>query len=423
MSSRAHVPRAPDDASSKGGTKTGDEKKREVPGAGEGEDAGKPVEKGKITRRKEDQRVVLKPTPKGTGKSGNAVVGPRDQRATRSRTRTPAADKPQQSQLKEQKQRQQQREQKKRGGTEAVNAGVNAVPNVDAMLLASLAEGSGARAGKVGRKKRARDVRVGHGLDELHRALHLSDVEGISDITRVIKAEPLEERRMRVLAEKSVKKKRGRPRVIDSGPSTEPVVTQRADIDDSIKGDEGAVSSSSESELKNNVEDEVEKPGLRRSQRKRTKKNYAEEGVTTESSDEKKKPQSKLADKDLDPENWTLRDIVKWGNARDRKIAKEMSQTNPEMTPPKPSVTSEKTEPMALYPQVLVKDGKVVVNRESLTVTAQQKEDYTRVVTDEAPRLNSMSYVNRLANDRWTVGDTELFFRVSVWARGSCIFL
>ena len=56
-----------------------------------------------------------------------------------------------------------------------------------------------------------------------------------------------------------------------------------------------------------------------------------------------------------------------------------------------------------------------MVNRESLTVAAQQKEEYTRVVNEEVPRLNSMSYVNRLSNDRWSVEDTELFFRVCVY--------
>jgi len=64
-----------------------------------------------------------------------------------------------------------------------------------------------------------------------------------------------------------------------------------------------------------------------------------------------------------------------------------------------------------LHPKVHVKDGKIVVDKESLTVAAQQKEEYTKIVTEDSHSINSMSYVNRLSNDRWSIEDTELFFR------------
>jgi len=66
-----------------------------------------------------------------------------------------------------------------------------------------------------------------------------------------------------------------------------------------------------------------------------------------------------------------------------------------------------------LAPQVQVVDGRIVVNRQSLTVQAQEKQEYTRIVTEDNARLNSMTYMNRISNERWSVEDTELFYRVS----------
>ena len=31
---------------------------------------------------------------------------------------------------------------------------------------------------------------------------------------------------------------------------------------------------------------------------------------------------------------------------------------------------------------------------------------------EEGPRLNSLSYANRISNERWTPEDTELFYKV-----------
>jgi hypothetical protein len=58
-------------------------------------------------------------------------------------------------------------------------------------------------------------------------------------------------------------------------------------------------------------------------------------------------------------------------------------------------------------------DGRIVVNQQSLTVQAQEREEYTRVVTEDSARLNSLSYMNRISNERWTLEDTELFYKVT----------
>ncbi len=64
-----------------------------------------------------------------------------------------------------------------------------------------------------------------------------------------------------------------------------------------------------------------------------------------------------------------------------------------------------------LAPQVQVVDGRIVVNRQSLTVQAQERQQYTRVVNEDQNRLNSMTYMNRISNERWSTEDTELFYK------------
>ena len=123
-----------------------------------------------------------------------------------------------------------------------------------------------------------------------------------------------------------------------------------------------------------------------------------------------REPPPSLADLPLDSEGWALKDIVKWGSARERRMAKENAKLAPKPVLPQ-TAPMQPTPQASLTPKVRVVDGKIVVDEESLTVAAQQKEEYTKVVTEESHTINSMSYVNRLSNDRWSVEDTELFFR------------
>ena len=248
-----------------------------------------------------------------------------------------------------------------------------------------------------------------NGLEELHRALHLSKFEGADDVSKVIKAEPLEERRQRLLEENKVKKKRGRPSKSDSVAQTltNMKYTQTEKNDDS--------------------KDQGPSPGVRRSARNKEVKVYTgedKEGILEKKNvpTPKKSPAQDLASQELDSENWSMKQIVKWGNARERKIAKEMQSKNKQedkSTNAQPPVVEEKGA-KSLAPKVHLVDGKVVVDQQSLVVNAQQKEQYTRVVREDVPTVNSMSYVNRLSNDRWSVEDTELFFRVCVSCFRAC---
>ena len=239
------------------------------------------------------------------------------------------------------------------------------------------------------RKKPHSDTDAG-GLEELHRALHLSTYDGVEDVSKVIQAEPLEDRKARMMEQNLTRKKRGRPRKSDKESKT---------------GKKGAnVKDTPETQT-----NELAKPdqNIESAEAENLAIVKMEEGEDAKKAAAKK--QDSLADQQLDVENWSLKDIVKWGNARERKMAKEEAKSQPKSYN-KPAPVQEK-EPRPLHPKVHVKDGKIVVDKESLTVAAQQKEEYTKIVTEDSHSINSMSYVNRLSNDRWSIEDTELFFR------------
>jgi hypothetical protein len=180
--------------------------------------------------------------------------------------------------------------------------------------------------------------------------------------------------------------------------------------------------------------------------------------------DEKSKRKvASLADEALDPDNWSLKKIVSWAGSRERKLKAEARKekikkqkdiaaklaaggditavhgdgagnsadaqqqhpnrgtaggnnqlalagaagAGPSTAPRGPQLPRNAN----LAPQVQVVDGRIVVNRQSLTVQAQEREQYTRVVNEDYNRLNSMTYMNRISNERWTTEDTELFYK------------
>lgn len=291
------------------------------------------------------------------------------------------------------------------------------IPSQHTELLESLSTPD-RRSGRVDAEKPKKKVtkgkgEAGKGLVELHRAAHLSHYEGADDISKVIKAEPLEERKQRLLAQNLVKRKRGRPRKLDASENRRKRTTRESPVSgqqDQEVGSEQGHMDSGEGDEANDESIGRESSGTGRGNQEFDALVKVEDASQSEAT-QKKQTHDTLADKKLDAENWSLKDIVKWGNARERRLAKEHAKTQPAQPSLPPEPVQEK-EPQHLHPKVTVKDGKVVVDKESLTVAAQQKEQYTKVVTEDTHRVNSMSYVNRLSNDRWSVEDTELFFRV-----------
>lgn len=204
-----------------------------------------------------------------------------------------------------------------------------------------------------------------------------------------------------------------------------------------------------------------------RKQRKTSKRAQRKRKRSNAVAKQAKEKKIRLVDQELDPENWSLKDIVRWGNARDRRLAviekesedkeavdaaattavgdgdgagpsslptsnaldrREHQQQEQEpnrakaasLPPPPPhhpvisatGTTGGVPTGSSLAPQVTIAtDGRIVVNRQSLTVQAQEKQTFTRFVTEDNPRLNSMTYMNRITNERWSAEDTELFYR------------
>ncbi|WIA08393.1 hypothetical protein OEZ85_007832 [Tetradesmus obliquus] len=69
--------------------------------------------------------------------------------------------------------------------------------------------------------------------------------------------------------------------------------------------------------------------------------------------------------------------------------------------------------PGSMAPQLrIAEDGSVILDEGSLVVQAQQADLASFRRVDEGSRyLNSMTYLNRRSNDRWTSSDTELFYK------------
>ena len=68
----------------------------------------------------------------------------------------------------------------------------------------------------------------------------------------------------------------------------------------------------------------------------------------------------------------------------------------------------------SLVPQVVVVDGQIVVNQETLSVQAQPGNlppERRRLVEETQQRLNSATYSRRTNPERWSYADTELFYK------------
>lgn len=60
--------------------------------------------------------------------------------------------------------------------------------------------------------------------------------------------------------------------------------------------------------------------------------------------------------------------------------------------------------------------GKLVLDKSSLTVQAQPREEYVRREEGHHDLINSQTYLKRCATNKWTPEETDEF-----WAVSSCI--
>ncbi|KAK9839011.1 hypothetical protein WJX74_007785 [Apatococcus lobatus] len=78
---------------------------------------------------------------------------------------------------------------------------------------------------------------------------------------------------------------------------------------------------------------------------------------------------------------------------------------------PQPAAAAGPSSSALGAPRVFLRDGKMIVDQDSLTVQTQEVQQLGRVVTEEKP-TNSHSYANWQKPERWTPEDTDLFYRV-----------
>ncbi|KAJ7557912.1 hypothetical protein O6H91_04G015500 [Diphasiastrum complanatum] len=122
-----------------------------------------------------------------------------------------------------------------------------------------------------------------------------------------------------------------------------------------------------------------------------------------------------------DPTHLTMKQIICWAESKERKKLKEnASQSKEHVIPASTSQQrvdhlgrAEKKAEMA--PQVQIIDGQIVINEQSLTISASAAnkdnlETYRRV-DENSSKLNYHSYMNKTPTERWSLEETELFYK------------
>lgn len=129
----------------------------------------------------------------------------------------------------------------------------------------------------------------------------------------------------------------------------------------------------------------------------------------------------------------TIRDIIRQktaeeraNEAKSRVLKKSKAKAMPDfgkknaveppalpVLPGRASLPHRPADVMA--PQVQVIDGNIVINPQSLTVSAAAEKDAGlsdfKRVEENGTRLNSATYLNRAKAEKWSKDDTELFYR------------
>ena len=128
----------------------------------------------------------------------------------------------------------------------------------------------------------------------------------------------------------------------------------------------------------------------------------------------------------------TIRDIIRQKTAEERaneartRVLKRSKSKKPmpdfgrkkavePAAPALPELASLPPRPAVMAPQVQVIDGNIVINPQSLTVSAAAEKDAGlsdfKRVEENGTRLNSSTYMNRAKAEKWSKDDTELFYR------------
>lgn len=140
---------------------------------------------------------------------------------------------------------------------------------------------------------------------------------------------------------------------------------------------------------------------------------------------EPRKTRTPLAEQTIDPHTMPMKTIIKCAMAKDRvkasaeqaaKAAAAMGQAS--ASRPQPSQASQ-PEPEAIgAPQMILDEetGQLVLDRASLTMQAQPRQEYTRREEGQHDIVNSQSYMKRENTARWSPEETEEFYSaLQIW--------
>lgn len=121
------------------------------------------------------------------------------------------------------------------------------------------------------------------------------------------------------------------------------------------------------------------------------------------------------ADPNLDPKKMTMKDIIRLAEAKEKMLKKDDAKAKDatEKSSSVPEQEQENNLRTSFAPQVQIIDGRIVINQESLTVTAHPKDDIRnyRRVEETHSKLNYHSYMKKTPKLSWRKEETELFYK------------
>lgn len=140
---------------------------------------------------------------------------------------------------------------------------------------------------------------------------------------------------------------------------------------------------------------------------------------------EPRKTRTPLAEQTIDPHTMPMKTIIKCAMAKDRvkasaeqaaKAAAAMGQAS--ASKPQPSQGSQPESEAIGAPQMILDEetGQLVLDRSSLTMQAQPRQEYTRREEGQHDIVNSQSYMKRENTARWSPEETDEFYSaLQIW--------
>ncbi|KAL3149235.1 Transcription factor TFIIIB component B, variant 2 [Trebouxia sp. C0010 RCD-2024] len=132
-----------------------------------------------------------------------------------------------------------------------------------------------------------------------------------------------------------------------------------------------------------------------------------------------RKPKTPLAELKIDAQTMNMKTVIKCANAKDRaksnaaQLAKDAAAAGQGSSGCQQAAPPPTPEPVSIAaPQMIVdpETGNLVLDKASLTVQAQPREEYVRREEGHHDLVNSQTYLKRGATNKWTPEETDEFW-------------